>query len=199
MGHTKKIYIYEVHRHHFDRARPQDVHQTFEYGSTTCHTKVRLTPPRPLRKVTRSPPKATTRAPLLQYDICVSFRKQKERVNSKIPETCVAQYTIQRALNAYQEPDFYKAIATKARANLLTMPPYNAWNQLQGLYIPKFEFANPMFKFALMDISCTSSRHTLKKMTWHKHRNQEFFYATKKRDTKHVRFYVTFECNISQK
>jgi len=72
-------------------------------------------PPKVLKK---SPPKTTSRAPTVQYDICVSFRRPKERLNNnKFPDTCVVQYTIYRAQNAYRQLEFYKALAMKARSN----------------------------------------------------------------------------------
>jgi hypothetical protein len=121
------------------------------------------------------------------------------RLTNRAPDTCVVQYTINRAPNAYRQLEFYKALATRARSNLLTTPPYAAWSQLQGPYIPKFDFAGPMFKFVLADKSC----HTFK--TYPKEEEvvvapePGVFLWNDKPDTEHVRFYVTFDCNISQK
>ena len=148
---------------------------------------------------TRSPPKTTSRAPTVRYDILVSFRRPKERLTNKAPDTCVAQYTLNRAPNAYRQPEFYKGLATRARTNLLLTPPYSAWSQLQGPFIPKFDFASPMFKYALADKTC----HTFK--TYPKEEDTVVapepgvFLRNERPDTEHVRFYVTFDCNISQK
>ena len=148
---------------------------------------------------TRSPPKTTSRAPTVRYDILVSFRKPKERLTNRAPDTCVAQYTLNRAPNAYRQPEFYKGLATRARTNLLSTPPYSAWSQLQGPFIPKFDFASPMFKYALADKTC----HTFK--TYPKEEDTVVapepgvFLRNERPDTEHVRFYVTFDCNISQK
>jgi len=86
--------------------------------------------------------------------------------------------------------EFYKALATKARVNLLNMPPFQAWKTLQGPYIPKFNFANPMFKFTLKD---------KKEKDLAQAQEAGICLRNKKPDTEHVRCYVTFECNISQK
>ncbi len=148
---------------------------------------------------TKSPPKITSRAPTTHYHICVSFRKPKERVHCKIPDTCVVQYTIQRARNAYCQQEFYKALTTKARANLLTTQPYSAWSQLQGPYIPKFKFASPMLKFALADKSCHIYKTYPKEEEVVVAPEPGVFLRHDKPDTEHVRFYITFDCNISQK
>jgi len=158
-----------------------------------------LTPPRPPPKTTRSPPKTSTRAPTLRYDVCVSFRKPKERFSTKLPDTIVTQYTIYRATNAYRQTEFYKALTNKARHNLLNTPPYSAWKDLQGPFIPKFDFATPMFKVALKDKSCHLFKAYPKEEDLAQMPEPGIFLKNGKPDSEHVRFFVTFECNISQK
>jgi len=113
-----------------------------------------ITPPRPPPKTTRSPPKSSSRAPTLKYDVCVSFCKPKERFSARIPDSVITQFTIHRAVNAYRTAEFYKGLTNKARHNLLNTPPYSSWKDLEGPFIPKFDFAAPMFKVAMKDKSC---------------------------------------------
>lgn len=70
----------------------------------------------------RTPPKTTSSSPKIRNKICVSLRNARERLNSKIPDTCLTQYKIRRSPNAYRQHEFYNTMATNAKSNFLTMP-----------------------------------------------------------------------------
>ena len=158
-----------------------------------------ITPPKPPPKTTRSPPKTSTRAPTWKYDVCVSFRRPKERITSRIPDSIITQFTIHRAVNAYRTPDFYKGLTNKARHNLLMQPPYSAWKDLKQDYIPKFDFATPMFKVALKDKSCHLFKAYPKEEELAQMPEPGIFLKNNIPDSEHVRFFVTFDCKISQR
>jgi hypothetical protein len=113
--------------------------------------------------------------------------------------TQLYQYTIYRATNAYKQTEFYKALTNKARHNLINTPPFSAWKTLQGPYIPKFDFTTPMFKIALKDKSCHLFKAYPKEEDLAQAPEHGIFLKNGKPDSEHVRFFVTFECNISQK
>jgi len=157
------------------------------------------TPPRPPPKTTQSPPKSSTRAPTWKYDVCVSFRRPKERVTSRIPDSIITQFTIHRAVNAYRTTEFYKGLTNKARHNLLMTPPYSAWKDLEGNFIPKFDFAAPMFKVAMKDKTCHLFKAYPKEEELAQMPEPGIFLKNNIPDSEHVRFFVTFDCRISQR
>ena len=97
-----------------------------------------------------TPPEARVR-----IDVFVSLRNNGQKVDTtKMPKTCITQFSLNRSPNAFRNTEFYKAIAKDARTHLALAAPFPAYTQVESPVLPVPEFRYPMFKFAKTETTC---------------------------------------------
>jgi hypothetical protein len=94
------------------------------------------------KKIRQStPPEARIR-----INVFVSLRNSGQKVDTtKMPKTCITQFSLNRSPNAFRNTEFYKAIVKDA---------FPTYNQVETSFLPAPEYRYPMFKFAKTETTC---------------------------------------------
>jgi len=139
-----------------------------------------------------TPPEARVR-----IDVFVSLRNNGQKVDTtKMPKTCITQFSLNRSPNAFRNMEFYKAIVKDARAHLALAAPFPAYTQVETPFLPSPEYRYPMFKFAKTETTCFTlkSYPSEVEIGWlpEPHKFVEGHITSQ-------RLYVIFECVFKQK
>ena len=91
----------------------------------------------------------------IRVDISVSLRRHGQKIDpTKVPKTCITQFSVHRKPLAYRQADFYTTAVDQARIELFKAPPFSSFLAFQGPWMPTIEFVKPAFKLPNTKDTC---------------------------------------------